>query len=848
MKNNIQLYINNQLVDTFNNDLGIRINNVLNDPTKLIPSLGEYSFTFKLPVTKTNAHIFNNAHIPEKKNKFNIIYDAQLYANDILLFNGNLSIQSSSNKEYNCNLYKNKTNQLEAIFNDEKLNEFDWLVPFNGIDTINEINADNTSEYYFPLVCYQPFDKVSIGEKYNYKLYTPKDTIDNTNRWYYTSFLPSFNLSSLLKHLFKDKGYNLSGDIITDNVLKEIYLSSNLANDQHPIYNYGNEKIGRCTFTTTYTNAIYKQGATTFKQDGDDYIITNFINPTNQLPLLNYDVVKTYNLIKYGQTNVIQNNGMMLNENAITIPEDGWYEITADTTMGIDNNQIPIQNLKPEYYNMPLEFHLLKYTQNDNESYINHNPIYYGEYPNEEYKKSYYADYITNNPKNNPNNTNTTLVDKYNNPNFICGLAFTKYSQGLAYIKNGNSWNDPSITTEAIYNSNNNYYIYNKYNQIQQYKDYNQTLIQSTEQQPQITNNKTIQGKNHIVIKLQRNDIIIPYVTSRAFEASNGAYTTFHFNVTTTIDVRALAPATINRNKLQAQQQSLFNKELNLSTFCNNQTTKQQFINNILQSFNLTVTTDNTTHTAIINKNKQHTNTNAYVDIDDRTTTKNYNHQAINFPKNIGVQLTTNEDERYIYLSAEKNATDEQLQLANWTSFSDIGYDLIDLNGNGSENNIISSTFAYTYTQPFTYNNTILDIPIQDYQANWATDNYDDIKDGLSLPQRFWFRNNVTNDTLTLINNTEYNITIPINNKVVNNKRYYADYYNKPNSMLDYFFNVNLDTRKSLTTVECHISPTEYSMLTKGANVKMNDDIYICNKIDGYDPSNNNTTKLTLMN
>ena len=60
MKNNIQLYINNQLVDTFNNDLGIRINNVLNDPTKLIPSLGEYSFTFKLPVTKTNAHIFNN--------------------------------------------------------------------------------------------------------------------------------------------------------------------------------------------------------------------------------------------------------------------------------------------------------------------------------------------------------------------------------------------------------------------------------------------------------------------------------------------------------------------------------------------------------------------------------------------------------------------------------------------------------------------------------------------------------------------------------------------------------------------------------------------------------------------
>lgn len=845
MKNNIQLYINNQLVDTFNNDLGVRINNILNDPTKLIPSLGEYSFTFKLPVTKTNAHIFNNAHIAEKKNKFNNIYDAQLYANDILLFNGNLTIQSSTNKEYNCNLYKNKTNQLEAIFNDEKLNEFNWLVPFNGIDTINTINADNTSDYYFPLVCYQPFDKVSTGEKFNYKLYTPKDTIDHTNRWYYTSFLPSFNLSGLLKHLFKDKGYNLSGDIITDNILKEIYLSINLGNEQHPIYNYGNENIGRCTFTTTYTNNNIDDGMQYAIQNNKDYLM--------DIPLLKFDTLYVYNILKYGTTTDIQNNGQMKRKEGIIIPEDGWYEIQCDTTMGIDKNQQPINNLITEYYNFPLEFQLLAYNTNDeDDTNISHQPIFFGQYPNEAPNESYYAEYITTNPKNNPINKATTLVDKYNNNNFICGLAFTEKSQGLAYIKNGNSWNDPSYTTEAIYNSNNQYYTYNKKDYKQTlYTNYNQTLKQSTEQIPIITNNKTIQGKNHLIIKLKKNTILIPYVNTRAFctNEEKQTYTTYKFNIQTTVDIRALAPDNTHRNKLIAQQQSLFNNELNLSTFCNDQTTKQQFINNILQSFNLTLTTDNTTHTAIINKNKQHTtNTNAYVDLDNRTTTKNYNHQAINFPKNIGVQLTTNPDERYIYLSAEHNATDEQLQLANWTDFSDKGYDLIDLNGNGSDNNIISSTFAYTYTQPFTYNNSVLDIPIQDYQANWATDNYDNIKDGLSLNQRFWFRNTVTNDTLTLIDNKQYNITIPTNNKVIANQRYYADYYNQQNSMLDYFFNVNLNATQSLTTVECHITPTEYSMLTKGANVKMNDDIYICNKIDGYDPTNNNATKLTLYN
>lgn len=873
--NNIQLYINNQQVDTFDDNLGIRLNNILNDPTKLIPSLGEYSFTFKLPVTKTNANIFNNAHIPEKKSKFHNIYDATLYANDTILFNGNLILQTTTTKEYSCNLFTNKTTQLEAIFNDEKLNQFDWYVPFNGIDTINAINEDNTTEYYFPLVAYHPFNKVPKTQKETYKIYTPKTEIDSTNRWYYNSFLPSFNITGLLKHMFNDKGYTLQGDIITDNLLNNIYISLSLNDEQDALYNYGNDEIGRCTLTTTYTNKK-KYGKATGTTVYSTFIIEDNIKDkqknTKRLP---YDELCTYNILKNGKIQTIQNNECMMTKDGITIPATGYYEITVDCTMAVPTDQQTLTNILKDptstttssipysIENMPLEFQLLMYEPSgEDETALSHNPIYYGVYPNEEYFQEItayfttnYGQHITNNPNKQKYNKATTLVDTYNNKNFLCGMAFSKESCGLAYRKNGNSWNDTTQYTQALYTLTNDYYIV-KADSIQKvYTDYNNTLKQSTQQVPEI-NDRTIQGKMNMIVLLQKNTILIPYINTVAYTQkgqTQNNITTYNFNTTTKIDVRAIAPDNVNINTLQAQQQSLFDYNLNLTNFINNQTTKIDYINNILQSFNLVAKVDNTNKIVTINKNIPITNKQTYtINLDDRITLNNITNKNITFPATVSVQFTNNNEERGTYISAQQTATDQQLQSNDWTKYADKGFDVIPVNQNNTATtNNITSSFAYTVYDNFKYDNNVLNIPIQDYDSNWKSDNeYDNLTDGLSLNQRLWFRNDINTDILSLnvMNNKQYVITIPSNTKEINGKTYYLDYKNQPNSLLNYFFSLVTNTAMNEVVVECYITPEEYSMLCKGANVQLNDDVYMVNKIDGFDPTGKNKTKITLMN
>jgi hypothetical protein len=47
-----------------------------------------------------------------------------------------------------------------------------------------------------------------------------------------------------VKKCFEYKGYNVSGNVFTDKKLSNIYMSTNLSNDQIPTYNIGNPKFG----------------------------------------------------------------------------------------------------------------------------------------------------------------------------------------------------------------------------------------------------------------------------------------------------------------------------------------------------------------------------------------------------------------------------------------------------------------------------------------------------------------------------------------------------------------------------------------------------------------------------
>lgn len=859
--NTLTLYINNQKVDTFD-DFTIRLNAVVNNPTQIIPALGEYSFTFALPVTTINANIFNFANITEKKNKFNTVYTAQLYANDMLLFSGNLKLQTTTQNTFNCNLYTNKANTTEAIFQDSKLNEFEWYVPFDGIDTINDVNKDLNSDYYFPLVAYHPFNKYPYTTTASgYNKYTPKNTIDNYNRWHYTDFLPSLKLSSLLTKLYEKKGYVLKGDILTDKVLSNIYLSTNIDSNQDLMYNYGNSNIGKCKLQIKYNNK---------KSDNTIEVPETYYTASHQ-ELTNSDSnYYAYNLFKYNQQkNILENTSEMISDDGIIIPTSGYYEIETDMTIGVANSQ---WNLKVYNYNadneytyiqysptsMPVELQLLKYTPNNNnninDNHINHNPIGKGYYPNEYVEQAiidegkyniYPEEYITNTFSKN----STTLVDYYNNPNFILGMNFDKNKEALAYAKNGTSWYDEKEYNKCVYNLNNGYYKYNrKTKQKQLYTEYNNTLQNSTEKIP-TKNSRELKGKAHIIVYLEKNTVLLPFLNTKHYyspetpaddEMRQGITYNAYANVT--INVRAVALETTPVEELKGGMLPKFTTLLNLANFINNTTLAKDFINDVCNAFNLIVHSEGNTTT--INKRKQYqTNNYNYIDIDDRTTTANANHTATKYPKKQGIQLQANTDERGIHILGEEQLTDEQLQNELWYDKINKGYDIIEFNNDETTDNIVSLNFAYTVFNKFTYGNNTLNIPIQDYNKNWTHNNYDNLSDGLSLCQRFWFRNDVTNITLPLPNDKEYNITLP----VITKDDITLNYNLNQNSLLTHFFDVD-KKMKDEVTVECYITPEEYSMLTKGANVKFNDDIYQIKQVDGFDPTGKNTTKLTLMN
>lgn len=251
----LDITVNGVPVDLFEDSVNLRVNRVINDPTKVSTQQAEYSFTFNLPITPTNSKVFNYANISAKRNKFSGRFKCDVYADSILIFSGTIKVTEVSEDSFKCNLFQSKVSTLENIFGEAKMNEILWKVPFKGNSTINEVNADSTSKYFFPLVAYSLFQKVpwNTTDSGN-RRYSDKYQIDYSNRFYYNTFVPSLNLVELLKKCCELKGYTLQGDILSDRILNDIYLSNYIADEQDPLYNLGDSDMGEASFNFTFQN------------------------------------------------------------------------------------------------------------------------------------------------------------------------------------------------------------------------------------------------------------------------------------------------------------------------------------------------------------------------------------------------------------------------------------------------------------------------------------------------------------------------------------------------------------------------------------------------------------------
>lgn len=357
-KYSVELVVNREKVD-LPKDFDLNLNTRIFNPEDILTKNSEYSYTFTLPMTPNNCKIFGYANVLSVPSKFVKTYNAELNADGLNVFSGKLRINEITRGQFHCNLVIVKVNTISDIFGDATLNMIDWKVDFNGISTINQVNADASTKYWFPLVCYGAFAKKPLAEYETYNSYSSIYSIDYTNKFYYSSFYPSLNMMEVLKKCFEYKGYQLEGTALSNEYLNNIYMSTNLDNGQVPIYNLGNPRFGKVKLHSDFKNWYqYRRRARESSEMSyfaipltGEIISLNYPYDQYNDSEYNFDEVCSYNMLNVpsaqttynsrtsqydvqGDVTIIGDTFLYaLEDGYVTIPSDGLYKIELDVTM-----------------------------------------------------------------------------------------------------------------------------------------------------------------------------------------------------------------------------------------------------------------------------------------------------------------------------------------------------------------------------------------------------------------------------------------------------------------------------------------------------------------------------------
>lgn len=368
----IELWVNGNLVEFESQDsVNVRFNNVLSDPTKITSSQAEYSFEFELPCTPTNNKIFNYANDLAKLNKFRPRWDAELLADGNVIFNGTLTLNGVKDNMYKVNLVSVKNYSLDDIFGDAVMTDIKlpngepWSIPFNGAGDVsasysidyynNECANGRQDEVCFPLISYGVFEKDPITKDDVGSTYSSKYDIDKYNRWYVHSFYPSISMLETMKRAFEWKGYTVGGDAFQNYFLKDIFMSTNLADGQVPNYNLGNPKFGKVeldvSWSTPMDGSAYTQDLDyPYWRIGGSYSIEQGAVVGSEW---NFSAIQVYDMLSEGSVSVASNSYMYQPyESKIIIPADGFYKIslTGRTDLNTTASFTASQHCRDSYY------------------------------------------------------------------------------------------------------------------------------------------------------------------------------------------------------------------------------------------------------------------------------------------------------------------------------------------------------------------------------------------------------------------------------------------------------------------------------------------------------------------
>ena len=317
----------------------------------------------------------------------------------------------------------------------------------------------------------------------------------------------------------------------------------------------------------------------------------------------------------------------------------------------------------------------------------------------------------------------------------------------------------------------------------------------------------------------------------------------------------------VNSDKMDWNNESLFPTQLNLGNFLPSNEKVSDFINNFISEFNLSYSENDgviTLNKQVIDYDKKKS-----INLSDRVNEDEIEIERIDFPKNISVQYTINNEERGVYISAEKNATEDEMQSSNWTDYADKGYDIVEVDKNSNNEVKVQTKSSYCWYDNFKLTQDKQD---KDYRLpiiakdEWMIDGYKDAEmmkyDGHKYNRRYFFPKEsighilLNNDPLTKVNVVEMSdkfehLDYDGNVTKVTEMNYKFNTNNE--TLLTRFFNVYADTSSNYINFDCYLTTDEYIQLKKGANIVIDSDVYIPIEITGFDPSCDNKTKIKAM-
>ena len=195
MKYTIQLYVNGERVEMFN-DENVNITSSIQNVRDIGKVFADYSQSFSVPASKQNNKIFKHYYNPDINNGF----DARFKADAIIEINyqpfktGKISlteVEMRDNKAYAYKLtFYGGIVSLKDIIGDDQLEELDWLSTFDTNYTYLNVRTYLQNGRDFTL----DIDGTGSFSTYANAIITP--LISAEERWYYSTSSGSGNVST----------------------------------------------------------------------------------------------------------------------------------------------------------------------------------------------------------------------------------------------------------------------------------------------------------------------------------------------------------------------------------------------------------------------------------------------------------------------------------------------------------------------------------------------------------------------------------------------------------------------------------------------------------------------------